>query len=104
MPPSGLNHGDLGIGEEMDRSMKQIPRRRLIGLENADKFAISRFLPKREGAGLKSSAIDSVNQLDVEAALTQFSCARCGEFASVISRIVEDLDLQQIFRVIEFAD
>src|SRR4029077_2063609 len=104
MPPTRLDHADLRVGEEMDGALKQIALRDEIGIKNAHKLAISRFQTDFECAGLESGAIDSMNQLNVEAAATQFLGARCGDLAGVIRGIVEDLDLQQILRVIQLPD
>src|SRR5881392_1414599 len=45
-----------------------------------------------------------MNQLNVEAALPQFFGARSSHFPRIVGRIVQDLDLQQFSRIIEFAD
>src|ERR1700693_265729 len=104
MAPSRLDHADFRIGEEMNRSLKQIARRNEICVENADEFAIGRFQSHRERAGLETSAIDAMNQLNVVTALAQFCRAGRGNFASIVRGVIEDLDLEQLARIIDFAD
>src|SRR5437879_3706541 len=45
-----------------------------------------------------------MDKLNIEAALSQFFHTRSGHFARVIGGVVEDLDLEQIAGVIDFAD
>src|SRR5438132_13406348 len=96
MAPTGLDHTDLGIGEEMDRALKQVPRWNQIRIENADELARGRFESDRERASFEAGAIDAMNQLDIETTLPQFPRARGGHFASIVGRIVQNLDLQQV--------
>src|SRR5437667_5829955 len=104
MTPAGLDHADLWIGEKMDRVLKQIWRRNEIGVEDANKLARGRLESGRKGTGLESGPINSMNQLNIEAALPQFFGARSSHFPRIVGRIVQDLDLQQFSRIIELAD
>jgi hypothetical protein len=104
MPPAGLDHADLRIGEKMNRPLKQVRRRDEVGVENANKLTGSRFEPDCERTGLESGPVDAMNQLNIEAALPQFFGARRSHLARIVGRIVEHLDLQQISRVIELTD
>jgi hypothetical protein len=104
MTPPGLDHPDLRIGEKMDCPLKQVWRRDEVGIENANKLTGGRFEPDRERTGLESRPIDAMNQLNIEAALSQCFRARRSHFARIVGRIVQHLDLQQISRVIELTD
>src|ERR1700719_1814189 len=104
MAPSGLDHPNFRVSKKVNRSLKQIPRRHKIRVENTDKFPSGRFQSARQGAGFETSAIDPMNQLNVVTALAQFFRARGGNFAGIIGRIIEDLDLKTFARIIELAD
>jgi hypothetical protein len=104
MAPATLDHPDFRIGEKMDCALEQIWRRYEIGVENADELAGRRFKSDRKCTCLESRPVDPVNELNIETALTQFLNAGSGHFPSVISRIIQDLDLEQVSRVIHFAD
>ena len=104
MTPATLDHADLRIGEKVDGALKQFWRRNEISVENADELTTGRFESNRERACLEAGPVDPMNELNIEAALTQFLSAGSGHVPRVISRIIQDLDLQQFARVIEFAD
>ena len=104
MAPSRLDHPNLRVGKKVDRSLKQIPRRDKIRVENAYEFPGGRFQSTRQGASFETSAIDPLNQLNVITALAQFFRARGGNFAGIIRRIIENLDLKKVARIIELAD
>ena len=88
----------------MDRVLKQIWRRNEIGVEDANKLARGRFESGCERSRLESGPINSMNQLNIEAALPQFPGARGSHIARIVSGIVQDLDLELFARVIQFAD
>ncbi|MEY2601540.1 MAG: hypothetical protein QOJ36_859 [Verrucomicrobiota bacterium] len=104
MTPPGLDHADLRIGEKMDCPLKQIWRGDEVGIENANKLTGGRFEPDCERTGLESGPVDAMNQLNIEAALSQCFRTRCSHLARIVGRIVQHLDLQQISRVIELTD
>src|ERR1700682_5729287 len=104
MAPATLDHADLRIGEKMDRPLKQISRRDEIGIENAHKLTGGRLEPNCKRTGLESGPVDAMNQLNIEAALSQSFRARTSYFARIVGGIVQHLDLQQISWVIELAD
>jgi hypothetical protein len=104
MAPPALNHADLGIGEKMDRPLKQVWRRNEIGIENANKLTGSRLEPDCERTGLEAGPIHAMYQLNIEPALPQFLRAGSGYLAGIVGGIVQHLDLEQISRIIELAD
>ena len=104
MTPSRLDHSDLRIREKMDRPVQQVRGRDEIGIENANELASGRFEPSRKRTGLEPGPVDPMNQLNIEAALSQCFHARRSHLPRIVGGIVQHLDLQQISRVIQFAD
>src|SRR5439155_22427023 len=74
MTPPRLNHPNFRIGKEIDRLAQQIRRWDKIGIENADEFTARRGQAALQCARFEAGAIDSMNQLDIKTALTQFCC------------------------------
>src|SRR5205807_9186377 len=97
-------HAELWFGKKMVLVIRPIWRRNGIGVEDATKLARGRLESGRKGTRLESGPINSMNQLDVEAALPQFFGARSSHCPRIVGRIVQDLDLQQFSRIIELAD
>src|SRR5258708_5630598 len=104
MTPARLDHPNLGIGEKMNRALEQLSRRDKISVQNADKFTGGRCQSDCERTRLEAGPIDPMNQLNIEAAVSQLFSAQGSQIARIIGGIVQDLDLQQFARVIEFAD
>src|SRR5437667_4485499 len=104
MAPARLDHADFRIGEKMNGALEQVRLGHEIGIQDTNKFAISRFEPDGESACFEPGTIDAVNQLDVEAALAQLIRTSGGQLARIIGRVVQHLDLKTISRIIEFAD
>ena len=59
--------------------------------------------PGRQSASFEAGAIDAMDELHVETTAAQFLRTRGGDLAGLIGRIVEDLDLQKLLRIIQFA-
>ena len=70
MAPARLDHANFRVGEIMDRPVKQFWWRDEIGIENANKLAGGRFESDRKRAGFKTGPVDSMNELNIETALT----------------------------------
>src|SRR5205823_2211069 len=104
MAPARLNHPHFRIGKEIDRLAQQMRRWNEIGIENTNEFTARGSQPSFQGARFEAGAIDSMNQFDIETALTQFRCTIRRNLLRVIGRIVEHLDLQPIAWVIQLAD
>jgi len=104
MTPTRLDHADFRIGEKVDRALEQIARWNEVRIENANEFAAGGLETNRKSARFKTGAIDPMNELNIVTSLPESPRARTGYFAGVVSGIVQDLDLEQIFWVIEFAN
>src|SRR5215831_1962288 len=103
MPPARLDHSDFWVGEEMDRALEQVPLRNKIGVQNAKKFAFGSREPRRQCTSLKAGTVSPMDTLYIKTTLPQFLGTRSGNLAGFVRRIVQDLDLQQLLRIIEFA-
>src|SRR4029077_15797299 len=103
MAPASLDHSYVWISEEMDGALQQIPLRHEIRIEDTKEFAFRSIESGRQRTGLESGAINAMNQLNIETALTQFVRARSSDLPSLIGRIVQHLNLQKFPRIIHFA-
>src|SRR5207302_416252 len=103
MPPPSLDHSDLRVGEEMDGLFEQVFLWHKIGVQDAKKFAFGSSETHRQRSSLKASAISPMDTLHVKTTLAQFLCTGSGDLASLIRRIVQDLYLQKLLRIIQFA-
>src|SRR6266487_6358158 len=72
MAPARLNHPHFWVGKEIDCLAQQMRWRNKIGIENADVFSARGSQASLQCAGFEAGAIDPMNQLDIETALTQF--------------------------------
>src|ERR1700730_272866 len=104
MPPARLDHADSWIGEKINCALEQARLRNKIGVENTDKLAFRGVESDSERTRFETSAIDAMNELDVEAATPQFVRARGGNLARIVGRIIQHLNLEKFSRIIQFAD
>src|ERR1700730_13060858 len=104
MPPPRLNHANSRIGEKINCALEQARLRNKIGVENTDKLAFRGVESDSERTRLETSAIDAMNELDVEAAPAQFVRARGGDLARIVGRIIQHLNLEKLSRIIQFAN
>ena len=104
MSPARLDHSDLRIGEEVNRVLQKIRRRNEVGVQNADEIALGRGQTSLQRARLETDSINAMNQLHIQPARLQFVDTTRGQLARVIGGIIQHLDLEQLARVIDFAD
>src|SRR5260370_32377728 len=104
MPPARLDHADSRIGEKINRAIEQVRLRNKIGFENTDKLAFRGVESNSERTRFETSAIDAMNELDVDPAPTQFVRARGGDVARIVGRIIQHLNLEKFSRIIQFTD
>src|SRR5437667_8025955 len=70
MAPARLNHPHFGVGKEIDCLAQQMRWRNKIGIENTYEFSARGSQTSLQGARFEAGAIDSMNQFDIEPALT----------------------------------
>src|SRR5437763_1899020 len=79
-------------------------RRQEVGVENANKFSAGGGQSVFERSCFEANAINPVDQLNIKTALAKFRRTNCGDFARLIGRIIQYLDLQILAWIIKFAD
>src|SRR5206468_8915029 len=84
MAPASLDHPYFWISKKMDGTSKQIFLRDEISVEDTKEFSFRSVESCRQGAGLESCAINSMNKLNIKAMLAQFFRARGGDLASLV--------------------
>src|SRR2546423_2919819 len=104
MSPTRLDHADLRIGKEMDRALQEVRVRDEIRVEDADELAFSRGQPSLERARLEARPVGSVDQVDIEPSVLQGRHAGGRQLLGIVGRIVQHLDVEQVFRIIDFAN
>ena len=104
MSPTRLNHSDFRIGEKINGAPEQVGLRDKIGVENTDKIAFGKLESCGESTRFEASAINAMDELDIETAPAQFVRAGRSQFPSIIGRIIQHLNLEKLSRVVQFAD
>jgi hypothetical protein len=103
--PAGLHHADLRVGDEVrDEGAEEVGLGDEVGVEDRDELALRDREARVERAGLVARAIDTVDVADVEPTFGELADVVDDEHAGLVGRVVEDLDLEQLTRVIERGD
>ncbi len=87
----------------VNRSAKEVGRRHEVGVEHRDELAAGRVHCRSQRTGLESLPVRAMHVLDVEPPLGQPAAAPSGQGRSLVGRVVQDLDLQSIPRIVEAA-
>ena len=101
--PARLDHADLGVGEVRHQTHQEIAGREEIGVENRDELAAGDLEAGLERAGLEPGPVATVDVLDVNSLRSQPVDRQFGDAARHVRRVVQDLDLQTIARVLDGA-
>src|SRR5208283_3990482 len=102
--PARLYHPDLGVGEVVDTLEQKIGWRYKIGVKDSDEFTLCRFQSRLQSTRLVALAIVAVQ---VDDWISQGGVAlhqNAGDLYGLVGRIVEQLDVEFFFRIIEPAD
>ena len=103
--PASLYKSDGGVHHHIgDGFQKKILVRHKVRIENGDVFAFRHFQAFFQGARLEVFPVGAVDELDVVALRLHFGDFAFGHFVAVVGRIIEDLDLVLILRVVDGAD
>src|SRR4029077_8343092 len=102
--PSHLHHPDPGVCEVIDGAFQRVGRRDEIGVENENELAFRAVQAGCEGPGFEALSIVSMTILDVEAVGFQAGGFARGNLAGFIRRVVQNLDLKPVSRIVEAAD
>ncbi len=102
--PAGLHHADLWISEMVNALQEEVGRRNKVGVEDGDELALRGLQASFEGSGFVAFAIGAV---EVDHRISERGVAideQARDFHGFVGRIVEQLDVELVFRVIEAAD
>ncbi len=101
--PPGLRHAHAAIRHLREQVGEERRRGREVGVQNENELAGRGLETSGEGAGLEAVATVAVDHGDVDAAAAPRARAAAGQRRRLVGRIVQDLDLQAVERVIERA-
>ena len=94
----------FGVGEVVDALQQKVGRRNKVGVKDGNEFALGRFQSCRQSARLEALAIVAVQ---VDDGISQCGVAlhqNAGDLNGFVGRVVEQLDVELIFRILEPAD
>ena len=101
--PACLDHADAGVGEVVDGFVEEVFFGDEVGIEDGDEVGFDVFHGVGEGAGFEALAVGSVEIGDVIVFFLPGFDVGLGEVCGDIGRVVEDLDLEEVFGVVELA-
>ncbi len=101
--PCRLHHADVRIGEGRKKASQKIGRRDEIGIQDEKEVSPGSPDPVGQGPGLEATPRAAVEVLDASAPTPPSGNASRGDGARLVRRIVEQLDLEAIARIVEAA-
>ena len=104
VPPARLHDRQPRVAEVRHGPPEEVARRHEVGVEDRDELAARRLESCLERAGLVPDAVRPVDVLDVESARGLAPNGELGDVARLVGRIVEDLNLEELERVVDRAD
>ena len=104
MCPPRLHHSDLGIGQMVDSAHQKVCWWNEIGVENRDEFSLGGFHAFGQRARLKSLSMSSVKIGDGKSMGRVVGDQAARNRQSLIRRIVEDLDVELVQRIVNLAN
>ena len=102
--PARLHHAHFGIGEVMDALQQKIGGRNKISVKDGDEFSRRCSQSFRQSARFVALTIVAVQVLD---RMSQGGVAlhqKAGDFNGFVGRVVEQLDVEVLARIVEPAD
>ena len=102
--PSRLHHADARVREVRHDARQEIGRGHEIGVEDRDELAARGLQAGVERARLEPDAVGAVVVLDVHALGGIPPDRELGNALRLVGRIVQDLNLQQLTRILDGAD
>ena len=94
----------LRVGKVRQQPVQEIGCRQEVRVEDGDVLAAGRFQPGFERAGLVAGAICAMEILDVDAVRRHGGGPPLRDVRGLVGRVVQNLDFEQIARVIEAAN
>jgi hypothetical protein len=99
--PTCLDDTDARLQQVWHGSFQEIGRWYEVGVEDRDEVATAVLHPRGQGARLIAAAVGAVQVLHVEPAPAQKRTCPPYELRRAVGRVVENLDLQALARVVE---
>ena len=100
--PASLNKTYFGVHEMVNGPREEIGRRNEIGIEDGDKLAGSSLETFLERTGFVAVTVGAMKVLDGVAHIAVTLTKGFGKLVSVVGRVIENLNLQQLARVVYF--
>src|SRR5205085_1266186 len=102
--PARLDEADLRVREVVHGLPEHVRERGEVGVEDRDELALRGLEAVREGARLEALAALAADELDVGAARAPLGDLAARDLERLVDRVVEDLHLEAVARVVEGAD
>src|SRR5215212_1290421 len=101
MRPAHLRTTNHWIGEEVDELAQAVGLRNKVGVEDCEQLTLGKLVAVLQRSGFESRAIGAVNIVDIKTLrrILRYDCFR--DLDCLICRIVENLDLQLVVRIVE---
>jgi hypothetical protein len=103
MRPARLHERELLIDEVRHSLAKEVGGGHEVRVEDRDEFAVGHLQPRGERTSLVACAIAAMDVADVEPACRLTSHRQFCDVARFVGRVVEYLNLEQLFRIVERA-
>jgi hypothetical protein len=102
--PAHLHHAHAVVGEVVHRAAEEFLGRDEVGVEHRHELAGRGQEAVLQRAGLEALAVGPVDVVDVEPLGAPVLDGPPGDERGLVERVVEDLDLEQLARIVELAD
>jgi hypothetical protein len=104
MPPTRLHHADRWVAEITDDGAEKIRLGNEVRVEDGDELALGALQPELECAGLVPGPVTATQVHRVEPAVAELENLAARQSLGFVGRVVEDLDLEPLSRVVEPRD
>ena len=101
--PARLDHADSGIVELGDSALQEVFGGQEVGVEDGNELAISLFQSRVESTRLEAGALRASQVHDPVSAAPELRNLTLEDGARLVSRVVENLDLEQRSRIAQAA-
>src|SRR5262245_21713524 len=100
--PASLDHPDLGVSELVDGLVQELRVWNEIGVEDGNELASGDLQASLQRPRFESEAIVSMQIVDIDALPAQCVNRLASHVLGFVRGIVEELDLQKLWRVVDF--
>jgi hypothetical protein len=103
MAPARLDHADVVLGEVRQRALEEVGRRDEVGVENGHELARRLLQTSFQRPGLVAAAVHTVEIGDIQTPGGMPSNRELGDLLGLVGRVVQNLDLEQVARILNSA-